>query len=232
MFAHEVEFVLHLYLLILIITLYLLKISDIFYAGLSGKTIYYDETKLIRTQNLSLAQLILHVCDKAGIAVAILVIILLVVILVILECFSYPNSGEYLKRNKRKKSTHVSQKCTKSQARIEFSFNSYVTGPSCKLVHSKCPNVVLPSIIIQHLTIRPSHHEPEGRRSRYLRCTHFFNILEVCAPGFALCRTPVRKKRKQIPREALLFSSSKTYLGKTQSRRDTLSQYVFVITLL
>lgn len=66
---------------------------------------YYDETKLIRTQNLSLAQLILHVCDKAGIAVAILVIILLVVILVILECFSYPNSGEYLKRNKRKKST-------------------------------------------------------------------------------------------------------------------------------
>lgn len=47
----------------------------------------------IRAQNLRLAKLILHLCDKAGIAA---------VILAVQNTFFAPNSGECLKRKKKK----------------------------------------------------------------------------------------------------------------------------------
>lgn len=69
----------------------------------------------IRAQNLRLAKLILHLYDKAGIAA---------VILAVQNTFFAPNSGECLKKKKKNtitnKSKHISQKCTKSQAMIEF----------------------------------------------------------------------------------------------------------------
>ncbi|RMC11930.1 hypothetical protein DUI87_11057 [Hirundo rustica rustica] len=134
LYAHEVDFVPHLYLFVLIITIYLLKASNIICPGLSGKTLYYDKAKLIRTQNLRLAQLILHLCDEAGIAV---------VILAVQNAFltqTLENVEEEVKKQMQNTSKHMSQKHTKSQARIEFSLNPYLTGPSCKLGQGECAN--------------------------------------------------------------------------------------------
>lgn len=128
----------HLYLFVLIITLYWPKTSNLFYPGLSGKTMSYDKAKLVRTRNLRLAQLMLHLCDEAAVWKSSSNVSST-------ECFSHSNSRECLKRKKRNQNRantrkHVSQKCTKSQTRIEFSLKSYVTGPSRKLGQGECAN--------------------------------------------------------------------------------------------